>query len=117
MAERRLTLFHGGVPGLHPGNLIVPGHGVIPASEVYVTPSRDYAALYAHAYPEGDIYAVECAGRLVERGAQTYAMPEATVAVVVERGVHLDSASRRRIQHEDDVAWQSYEERRTVDGP
>src|SRR5665647_3712743 len=75
----RLFLYHGGVPGLRPGDLIEPGHPRGPyrrrfealgplreidpparnADLVYLTPSRIYAAGFAHAWPYGDLYRVE----------------------------------------------------------
>ncbi len=86
-------LFHGGVPGLSPGDLIEPhppnvvdgcaiceakaagqqpvvqGLGVVdPLTErpdrVYLTTDREYARFYASKYPLGDLYVVKPVGAL-----------------------------------------------------
>lgn len=86
-------LWHGGVPGLQPGDLItphppnvvdgcavcaakaagrqphVPGLGVVdPLTErpdrVYITSDREYARFYASKYPTGDLYLVRPVGVL-----------------------------------------------------
>lgn len=86
-------LFHGGIPGHKPGDLITPhppnvvdgcdicaakaagrqpvveGLGVVdPITErpdrVYVTTDREYARFYASKYPLGDLYTVEPVGEL-----------------------------------------------------
>lgn len=82
-----MILFHGGVPGLVPGDTLVPhppavvdgcsicearaagrdwqdasGNVVDPATReraVYVTSSRPYARFYASRYPYGDLYRVQ----------------------------------------------------------
>lgn len=85
--------FHGGIPGLKPGDLITPhapnvvdgcaicaakaagqqpvleGLGVVdPITErpdrVYITSDREYARFYASKYPRGDLYSVEPVGDL-----------------------------------------------------
>lgn len=86
--------WHGGVPGLRPGDLITPGHErvfhdgcvycaarrdgnavVAPGGElidpptgrpdrVYITSDRDYARFYASLYGRGDLYRVEPVGDL-----------------------------------------------------
>lgn len=84
-------LFHGGAPGLKPGDLIqpgpphvvdgcpvcqarargesytVPGFGVIDPptgrpDRVYLTSDREYARWYASKFPRGDLYVVEPVG-------------------------------------------------------
>jgi hypothetical protein len=84
-------LFHGGVPGLRPGDLItphpprvvdgchicqqraagiepvVPGLGVVDPvtrhpDRVYVTSDRDYGRFYASRWYRGDLYVVEAVG-------------------------------------------------------
>jgi hypothetical protein len=84
-------LFHGGVPGLRPGDLIepgpphvvdgcpicaaraqglsytTPGLGVIDPptgrpDRVYATSDREYARWYASKYPRGDLYVIELLG-------------------------------------------------------
>ncbi|MEU5834535.1 hypothetical protein ABZ820_12795 [Streptomyces diacarni] len=92
---RPVRYFHGGVPGLRPGDLItphpprvvdgcavcqaraagvqptVPGLGVVdPITErperVYVTTDRDYGRFYASRWYRGDLYVVEPVGELEE---------------------------------------------------
>ncbi|MFE7273007.1 hypothetical protein [Streptomyces sp. NPDC057623] len=86
-------LFHGGIPGMKPGEVITPhppnvvdgcaicatkaageqpvveGLGVVdPLTErpdrVYVTTDREYARFYASKYPLGDLYVIEPVGDL-----------------------------------------------------
>lgn len=88
-----MRLFHGGIPGLKPGDLITPhpprivdgcpicvaraaggnpvveGLGVVdPATQrpdrVYVTADRDYGRFYASRWYRGDLYVVEPVGVL-----------------------------------------------------
>lgn len=84
--------WHGGAPGLKPGDLITPqplgagGHLVddCPTCEarkagapldtddnnpdwVYVTTDREYARLYAAGYPRGGLYRVEPIGQMHDR--------------------------------------------------
>ncbi|MDX2645064.1 hypothetical protein PV341_16125 [Streptomyces sp. PA03-1a] len=83
--------FHGGIPGLRPGDLLtphepnfvdgcpictakaagqqphVPGLGIVdPLTErpdrVYLTSDREYARWYASLFPRGDLYVVEPVG-------------------------------------------------------
>lgn len=88
-----LRLWHGGVPGLRPGDLIEPGNArrqhdgcpwcearaahaaggeapsIDPASGhpdmVYLTPVREYARYYASLWGRGDLYRVEPVGDVV----------------------------------------------------
>lgn len=90
MSGKIPRLFHGGIPGLKPGELIVPspyhivdgceicaakaagqqpiidGINVDPLTErtdrVYLTSDREYARWYASKYPRGDLYVVEPLG-------------------------------------------------------
>lgn len=87
--------WHGGAPGLRPGDIIEPrahdddAHLVdgCPTCDarkagaqlaednndpalVYVTTDRDYARIYASGYPRGALYRVEPIGELVDRSAQ-----------------------------------------------
>lgn len=86
-----MTYFHGGIPGLKPGQLItphepnvvdgcrvcamkaagqqprVPGLGVVDPltarpDRIYITTDREYARFYASKYPRGDLYTVEPVG-------------------------------------------------------
>jgi len=92
-SRQPVRYFHGGVPGLRPGDLItphpprvvdgcpvcearaagvqptVPGLGVVdPVTErpdrVYVTTDRDYGRFYASRWYRGDLYVVEPVGEL-----------------------------------------------------
>lgn len=89
-----ITYFHGGAPGLRPGQLVipsepnfvdncpicdakkagqqptVPGLGVVDPltghpDRIYITTDRDYARFYASKHPRGDLYTVEPVGELV----------------------------------------------------
>lgn len=119
-------LFHGGVPGLRPGDLIEPGHtrkahdgcawcaarAVLPptldgnaghADQVYLTPHRMYARYYASLYGRGDLYQVEPIGDLVrstEDTVETWRAPAARVLVAVDRAVLLTMSERRRLDRQ-----------------
>lgn len=120
-------LFHGGVPGLRPGDLIEPGHSrkvhdgctwcasraTIPPTldglplhedRVYLTPERSYARYYASLYGRGDLYQVEPIGHLqqsTEDTVETWTAPAAHVIVAVDRAVLLTMGERRRLHR----AW------------
>ena len=118
----RLFLYHGGVPGLRPGDLIEPGHPQGPsrrkfealylgkvdpptwnADLVHLTPSRIYAAGYAHNYPHGDLYRAEPVGVVDvsgEDGPETYMAPAARVIAAVDRAVTLTASEIRRALRE-----------------
>ena len=94
-----LRLWHGGVPGLRPGDLIEPGNerrhhdgcpfcearkaqaagGAVPALDglaehpdrVYLTPIREYARFYASLWGRGDLYRVEPVGELLRSTEDT----------------------------------------------
>lgn len=118
------TLFHGGVPGLKPGDTIAPGHarkkhegcpwcearergeayaGLDGPSEehgVYSSPHRLYAKFYASLYGYGDVYQVEPVGearRSTEDSIETYIADEVRVRAVIHRAVRLTPAERRRL--------------------
>lgn len=74
--------FHGGIPGLRPGDLILPpdttgtgrtlaehseklGADHVRRDRVYVTTGRDVAKVYAAFYPDGALYEVAPDGDLV----------------------------------------------------
>lgn len=107
-------LFHGGVRGLYPGNLLLPPNrtrapsiaavtsdGVCRTDRVYLTADLAVARLFAHLYPPrggGWVYEVEPLGdlepdptlrtMLVDADpAQSFAVPEARVVRVAERNV------------------------------
>lgn len=116
-------LFHGGAPGLRPGDLIEPGHArkpldgcgwcaarpVLPptldgnaghADQVYLTPHRLYARYYASLYGRGDLYQVEPLGELArstEDTVETWRAPAARILVAVDRAILLTTAERRRM--------------------
>lgn len=118
-----MRLFHGGVPGLRPGDLIEPGHerkvhdrcawcaarAELPpgkdglpllAGAVYLTPERLYALHYASLYGRGDLYQVEPVGELersTEDTVETWTAPAARVLVAVDRAVQLTQGERRRL--------------------
>lgn len=117
-----LRLFHGGVPGLRPGDLIEPGHArrvvdgckwcadraTLPATldglpehddRVYLTPVRLYGRYYASLYGRGDLYQVEPLGELLpstEDNVETWTAPAARVIAAVDRAVLLTMGERRR---------------------
>ncbi|WP_439947236.1 hypothetical protein [Streptomyces sp. BBFR109] len=78
---RPVKYFHGGIPGLKPGQLVLPptttgtGRTLAEHSEqlggehvrrdrVYLAASRDVAKAYAAFYPDGALYAVEPRGHV-----------------------------------------------------
>lgn len=120
MSER---LFHGGAPGLHVGDLIVPdpnrtAHLVdgCPTCEarragsplesddndptrVYVTTDRDYARIYAAGYPDGALYRVEVDGDMAPSNdpVPSWGVASARVAGVLDRLVRLSDHDLRRL--------------------
>lgn len=109
-----MMLFHGGKPGLRPGDLITPGQPHFldgckvcdvnraghshPASplpvnpdRVYLTSDRHYARHYASKWPHGDLYSVEPIGDLLDAGREdpfpTWSVPMARVRGICERYV------------------------------
>lgn len=120
-----MRLFHGGVPGLRPGDILEPGHdrkehdgcpwcaaraaggagpeGIDPPATnqaVYMTPHRLYAAYHASLWGRGDVYQVEPIGELVrstEDSIETWYAPTAVVLVAIERVVTLTMSERRRL--------------------
>ena len=123
MTGQPARLFHGGVPGLRPGDLIEPGHERKPhegcawcaaraelaptldglplhEDRVYLTPERSYARYYASLYGRGDLYQVEAIGHLqmsTEDTVETWTAPAARVLVAVDRAVLLTMGERRRL--------------------
>lgn len=104
------VLYHGGVSGLKPGDLIEPGHsrddqhddcpicrgrrelgadapeGTRHPENVYCTTDRLYARLYASMVGRGDVYQVEPVGPLVPS---------------TDEGVTLSMKERRRLARRD----------------
>ncbi len=107
-----LKLYHGGVPGLVPGQMLQPPAltGVPSCSDhvsthcrsdrVYLTNDPEEAAVYAALAPRGgrgDVFGVQPCGDLEpeapgETGAGSYAVPAATVAAVVRRAIRREEA-------------------------
>lgn len=126
-----MRLFHGGVPGLRPGDILEPGHqrkehdgcpwcaaraaghagpeGIDPPAThqaVYMTPHRLYAAYHASLWGRGDLYQVEPIGELVrstEDSIETWCAPTAVVLVAIDRVVTLTMNERRRLSRH----WQA----------
>ncbi len=112
------SYWHGGVPGLKPGDLIRPAtddrHLVdgcptcearrrgkqLPndpsdPSRIYVTTERDYAKVFAAGYPRGALYRVEPIGDLEPSGddpAPSWAVGSARVLSVYDPLVNLTPA-------------------------
>lgn len=99
--------FHGGIPGLKPGALILPpdttgtsrtlahyseqlaDSGHVRRDRVYVTTGRDVAKVYAAFYPDGALYEVEPDGERVpdpdcEVPGVSFECPVARVVRVVD---------------------------------
>ena len=120
-----LRLWHGGVPGLRPGDLLTGGqtrrtHEECPwcaartagtetldfasvrPDRVYVTAAREYARYYASLYGRGDLYRVEPLNPAdLEPSAEdhfpTWTAPAVRVSAVYDRAVLLTWSQRRRI--------------------
>lgn len=122
MTEPRF-LYHGGAPGLRPGDTITPrrrgdiGHLVdgCPTCEarragaplpdddldptlVYVTTDRDYARIYAAGYPRGALYRVETDEPLTPSPdpVPSWGTPSCRVVAVLDALVRLTPAETRR---------------------
>jgi hypothetical protein len=117
--------YHGGVPDLRPGDLLLPGferHPVdgcpwcearaaggaflgmdgpaLQTEAVYFTPVRLYAKFHASLYGRGDLYRVEPVGdlsRSTEDSLETWTAPAARVLSVYDRAVLLTNTERRRL--------------------
>ena len=117
-------LFHGGVPGLQPGQLIEPGHdrrhhdgcpwcearaqggahqGIDPLAlpgRVYATSHRLYARHYASLWGRGTLYRVTGIGdgqRSTEDTIESWHFPALRVEAVLDRAVLLTMSERRRL--------------------
>lgn len=119
-------LYHGGAPGLRPGDLITPRppgdtahlHDNCPTCQaraagqpldgddnnpnlVYVTTDRDYARIYAAGYPNGAIYRVTPIGELTDRSdhdpVPSWGCAAARVEAVLDPLVYLTDKQRRQL--------------------
>lgn len=124
VATGAVRYFHGGAPGLRPGDIIEPATGTAhlvdgcPTCEarrrgepldtddndptlVYVTTDRDYARIYAAGYPRGALYVVEPIGELVDRSEHdpvpSWGCPSARVASVYDPLVNLTDKQIRQL--------------------
>lgn len=127
MPATALRYWHGGVPGLRPGDLITPplgedrGHLVdgcprcearrrgTPQPEdrsrpdrIYVTTDREYARIYAAGWPRGALYRVEPIGVLeettgVDDPVPSWACPAARVLTVYDPVVTMTPAHVLRL--------------------
>jgi hypothetical protein len=122
-----VAVYHGGVPGLKPGDLLVPGHarkhhagckwcearakgeaymgldGPSQVEGIYMTPERLYAKYHASLYGYGDLYRVEPVGEFqisTEDSWPTLIAPEALIISVYDRAVRLTDTERRRLDRE-----------------
>lgn len=122
-----IRLFHGGIAGLNPGDLIEPGHGrkhhdgcpwcearargeahlgidpLAEAGRVYCTTNRLYAKHYASLWGRGDLYTVEAVDFMVssqEDTIESFKAPALRVLSVLERAVLLCPSERRRLLRE-----------------
>lgn len=120
MTTTGIRYWHGGIPGLRAGDLIVPSApnyvdncpicaakkaGIntpldpltVHPDHVYVTSDREYARFYASKFPKGDLYRVEPIGELTESTEDrfpTWRVPSARVAGLVDRCVTLTDRQR-----------------------
>ena len=123
-----MILFHGGVEGLRPGDLLEPGHerkphdgcpwcearargeayeGIDPPSgrpdRVYATENRLYAKFHASVWGLGDLYRVEPVGEVEASEEDTIpsvCAPAFRVTAVLDRAVRLTDKERRRLFRE-----------------
>jgi len=121
-----VRLYHGGVGGLGPGDLIEPGRAAdryvagcptcaahdagehhafdprTPDGRVYCTTDREYARYYASRAVKGWLYSVEPTGPLHEAeegdlGATWWSEHPLRVRGVIDRAVRLTDRQRRRL--------------------
>lgn len=118
-----LRLWHGGMPGLRVGEVLLPGHarkthegcavcearangqhaGIDPPSAraaVYITNSKEYARYYASLYGRGDLYTVEPVGPVElsrEDHFPTWTCGAARVVGVYQRAILLTWTQRRAL--------------------
>lgn len=123
MGDAVNALFHGGAPGLRPGDVITPqplGEGAhlvdgcdicearkrgeqlptddLDASKVYVTTDRQYARIYAAGYPNGALYRVEPVGEMTPSPdpVPSWGCDSARVISVYDPYVRLSASQMRR---------------------
>lgn len=122
-----LRLWHGGAPGLRPGDLIEPRpegdtrhlidgcptceamrshdrpEDLARPDRVYVTSDRQYERIYAAGYPRGALYRVEAVGEMEETTgvhdpAPSWAVLAARVLAVYDACVTLSPSELRRVR-------------------
>lgn len=122
-----IRYWHGGAPGLKPGDLVTPrpaddaSHLVdgCPTCEarkagqqladddnnpkwIYVTTSREYARIYAAGYPRGGLYQVDPIGEKHDRSGHdsepSWGVESARVLVVYDAVVILSPKQFRRLE-------------------
>lgn len=120
-----MRYFHGGAPGLRPGDLIEPqplGKGAhlvdgcptcearktgqqlstdeLDPSMVYVTTDREYARLYASGYPRGALYVVDPVGELTPAPdpVPSWGCSAARVTAVYDAYVVMTERQLRKLQ-------------------
>lgn len=116
------VLYHGGAPGLHPGDIIEPGHsrdlyddcpicqdrkqhgpdafeGTKHPNQVYCTKYREYAAWHASLYGKGSVYQVKPLDVLADSEEDfegCYRCNRLQVVRLVECSVEFDWKRRRK---------------------
>lgn len=123
--------WHGGVPGLRVGDILLPGNerrthegcewcearkkgqayfGMDPPSArraVYITHDKEYARFYASLYGYGDLYIVEPNGQAIlseEDHIEAWSADSARILAVYQRAVRLTMTQRRALQRKWKVA-------------
>lgn len=118
-----MRLYHGGTPGLRPGDLITPrpaddtthlidgcptcearrtGHPLpdddLNPALVYVTTDRDYASIYAAGYPRGALYRVDVDDELEPSPdpVPSWGVPQARVVAILDPLMQLSAHDFRR---------------------
>lgn len=112
---KEIKFYHGGVPGMEKGDIILPPSitgmstllqyskqidpdGVQRHDRVYITTSRAAADLFASSYPRGDVYKVKPIGELSEdpdctEEGLSYQCEKAVVVAAIRRKATLASAN------------------------
>lgn len=114
MSAHAVRYWHGGVPGLKPGDLITPKEhydfkherGGCPTcneenfTRVFVSTDREYCRIYAGAWPRGALYRVDPVGDLEDRATYdntpAWACESALILAVYDPIVTLTDSQIRR---------------------